>query len=59
MKYTISVTFTELKAARKLLGKMTAPLKVAMGLTEKECTEELEFYCKISDAIDEIRRRKI
>ena len=57
MKHSISVTLSELKAAHKLLGKMNKPRKLDMGLTDYECSEELEFYCKLDNLLIKAKRR--
>ena len=57
MKHSISVTLSELKAAHKLLGKMNKPRKLDMGLTDYECSEELEFYYKLDNLLIKAKRR--
>ena len=59
MKYTISVTLSELKATRKLLGSMSKPTKQDMGLTDYECDEELKFFCTIDDFLNQGRIKKL
>ena len=57
MKYSISVTLSELKATHKLLGQMDTPRKLDMGLTDYECSEELEFYYKLDNLLIKAKRR--
>jgi len=58
MKYSISVTFSEIKATHKLLGKMTNLRKQDMGLIDHECDESLQFYCKLDSLVQKIKNKR-